>query len=99
MEKTRQGTWRLSIKVWRSVRFQLLPYPLAMATEPTEFNSDVGKATVKMIAASALGTAVLMTAVITAINLTPRHCGGPDGNDCPVNQPIHPDAGSAPNTK
>ena len=70
-----------------------------MTTEPSEFNSDVWPATVKMLATSAVGTAVFMMALITAINLTPRHCGGPDGNDCPVSQPIHPDAGSAPNKK
>ena len=42
-----------------------------MTTEPSEFNSDVWSATVKMLATSAVGTAVFMTALITAINLTP----------------------------
>ena len=83
----------------RAVPFQLLLKPQTLTTEPSEFNSDVWSATVKMLATSAVGTAVFMTALITAINLTPRHCGGPDGNDCPVSQPIHPDAGSAPNRK
>ena len=42
-----------------------------MTTEPSEFNSDVWSATVKMLATAAVGTAVFMTALITAINLTP----------------------------
>ena len=70
-----------------------------MTTEPSNVHYDLWPASIKMIGASVVGAAVLMTAVITAINHVPRHCGGPDGNDCPVSQPIHPDAGSAPNKK
>ena len=94
MEKTRQGTRRLSVKVWSSIRFQLLPYPLAMTTEQSEFNSDV--ASHRQDARHVrCGYRHFHDGPDYSHQPHPRHCGGPDGNDCPVSQPIHPD-GSAP---